>query len=233
MNLIQKVEQAIAEAKTPTDKAWAALAVVQAHNDINGPTPSSADNALREAALERADYFGRHHHTVDRRNDEALLRRLAAALSSPAAEAEPVAELLAKAIYGEWERESGFVPWVERGNSMMQEEARRKAWKFLEANPHSTPTAQQAAGEITNGAYEADDFCPIGDAARQIASYCEGEARKNVYRAAKTALATPQPTETQRIVDWLRRHRHGAPLTIASQLADAIERGEHLAGEGQ
>ena len=50
MNLVQKVEQAIAEAKTPTDKAWAALAAVQAHNRIDGsPTPSSADNALREA----------------------------------------------------------------------------------------------------------------------------------------------------------------------------------------
>lgn len=53
MNLVQKVEQAIAEAKTPTDKAWAALAAEQAHNRIDGsPAPSSADNALREA-LER------------------------------------------------------------------------------------------------------------------------------------------------------------------------------------
>jgi hypothetical protein len=214
----------------PVDRAYDASEMVDAFHaghSYRHPTRSSADNALRQA--------------------------------------EAVAELLAKAIYGEWERESGFVPWVERGNSMMQEEARRKAWKFLEANPPyaalvSSPTtqqatdecerchdsgfvemssgghwtgeniatshnycdcdcgqdardqdngtglhtlsAQQAAGEITNGAYEADDFCPIGDAARQIASYCEGEARENVYRAAKIALATPQPTETQRIVAW-------------------------------
>ncbi|MCB4861652.1 hypothetical protein K7W03_18850 [Sphingobium sp. PNB] len=43
MNLVQKVELAIEQAKTPTDKAWAALAVMQAHNRTN-PVSSPPQN---------------------------------------------------------------------------------------------------------------------------------------------------------------------------------------------
>lgn len=74
-------------------------------------------------------------------------------------------------------------------------------------------SSQQAAGEAEDGSEKAD-FAEFYDLPIE-----------NLY--------TTPPIETQRIVAWLRGHKHGAPLTIASQLADAIEAGEHLAGEGQ
>ena len=43
--------------------------------------------------------------------------------------------------------------------------------------------------EVTNGQYADDDMGPIGDAAREIASYCGGPERVNVYRRAKVELA--------------------------------------------
>jgi len=183
-------------------KACAMESVATAMNEMaekieqEKPTPSSADNALREA-LERL------YHDIETmpfvNKGGALVRwqadaqgKIVAALSSPASEAEPVA----------W--------WLYEGpgSDPMFLRQRDRTWCAvgwtetpLYAAPVS-PTPASVAGEVTNGAYEADDFGPIGDAARQIASYCEGEARENVYRAAKIALATPQPTETQRIVAW-------------------------------
>ena len=56
------------------------------------------------------------------------------------------------------------------------------------ATPQPAPSGE--AVKVTNGQYADDDFGPIADAARRIASYCEGEARANVYRAAKAALST-------------------------------------------
>ncbi len=42
---------------------------------------------------------------------------------------------------------------------------------------------------LTNGRYKPDDMGPIGDAARRIASWAEGPARGNIYKAAKRELA--------------------------------------------
>lgn len=47
------------------------------------------------------------------------------------------------------------------------------------------------------------------------------------------AAASVEAGERAQIVAWLRGHDHGAPLTIARQLADAIERGDHLAAKGK
>ena len=43
--------------------------------------------------------------------------------------------------------------------------------------------------EVTNGTVEPAHYGPIGDAARHVASYCDGAARVHVYTAAFTALA--------------------------------------------
>ena len=51
--------------------------------------------------------------------------------ASPAAPAAPVpdalAEAVAKAIYWEWRRDAGYVPWVDGGNSLKQDDARKIA----------------------------------------------------------------------------------------------------------
>jgi len=44
--------------------------------------------------------------------------------------------------------------------------------------------------EVTNGTVDPAHYGPIGDAARHVASYCDGAARVHVYTAAFTALAT-------------------------------------------
>lgn len=73
---------------------------------------------------------------------------------------------------------------LERGKATVDSEGYLRAY----------PEAPGDVEAITIGSYEADDFGPIGDTARQIASYCEGEARRNVYRAAKAAIrALPLP----------------------------------------
>jgi len=53
---------------------------------------------------------------------------------------------------------------------------------------------QDMVERVTNGSYEPDDMSAIGDAARRIASYCEGEARLNVYRKAKLELKAIEAT---------------------------------------
>ncbi len=58
----------------------------------------------------------------------------------------------------------------------------------LSALRASEPVGEREA-IVTNGQYETDDFGPVGDAARRIASYAEGEARRNVYRKARIELA--------------------------------------------
>jgi len=43
--------------------------------------------------------------------------------------------------------------------------------------------------ELTNGQQRAKDYTPAADAARMIASCCEGRARVSVYTTARDALA--------------------------------------------
>jgi hypothetical protein len=54
----------------------------------------------------------------------------------------------------------------------------------------TTPApADDLASCVSNGQMESDDFGPVGDAARQIASYCDGGlSRLNVYRSAKARI---------------------------------------------
>jgi len=65
-----------------------------------------------------------------------ILNKAAAAIraaiaASPAAPAAPVpdalVEAVAKAIYWEWRRDAGYVPWVDGGNSLKQDDARKIA----------------------------------------------------------------------------------------------------------
>ena len=44
----------------------------------------------------------------------------------PAGEMERLREAAAKVLYDSWSDQTGWVPWVERGNSIMQERARRE-----------------------------------------------------------------------------------------------------------
>ena len=46
--------------------------------------------------------------------------------------------------------------------------------------------------EVTKGQIDPAHYGPVGDAARNIASYCEGGARVHVYTAAFEALATAE-----------------------------------------
>ena len=72
-----------------------------------------------------------------------------------------------------------------------------------------SPLANEAAAErVTNGQYATDDFGPVADAARRIASYCEGDARGRVYRAAKQELAND--TGALREAGWLSDLRRWA-----------------------
>lgn len=307
MNLVQKVEQAIAEAKTPTDKAWAALAAVQAHNRIDGsPTPSSADNALREAAkaiqmLKRSimiDVGSCHANrgpgaSSEMRSDDREMRRdmekafalIDAALSQPAAEAEPGDDREAIALV----LENSVINF----GGIAQTEIGTKAAALI----RSTPTAQQArqwdghrcgscgkrltvdsppcdcrgtppgfAAQQAAGEAEADTTCMkldfkmmrealygIADDWMSSKNHHEGWVlipvdkfsrlrvadRIMKMREYDPCLATPQPTETQRIVAWLMRHFDGELSNnqhvqrAAKSFADGIIRGEHLAGEGE
>ena len=47
--------------------------------------------------------------------------------STPPAEPAPTVERRAKEIYESWKDQNGYVPWVERGNSLIQDEARTLA----------------------------------------------------------------------------------------------------------
>lgn len=46
--------------------------------------------------------------------------------------------------------------------------------------------------EVTNGQIDPAHYGPTGDIARNIASYCQGNARAHVYTAAFAALTTAQ-----------------------------------------
>jgi hypothetical protein len=44
---------------------------------------------------------------------------------------DEIVEVTARGIYASWYAQPGYVPWVERGNSVKQEEARRMARSAL------------------------------------------------------------------------------------------------------
>lgn len=53
-----------------------------------------------------------------------------------------------------------------------------------------TPTNPTDA--LTDGQYEVDDYGSIGEAARRICSFCEGDMRRLVYIIAKEELAATE-----------------------------------------
>jgi hypothetical protein len=53
---------------------------------------------------------------------------------------DEIVEVTARGIYASWFMQPGYVPWVERGNSDKQDEARRMA--------RSAVSAQEAAGLV-------------------------------------------------------------------------------------
>lgn len=92
------------------------------------------------------------------------------------------------------------------------------------ANPWRGPlkqyAAQQAAGEAEAVAVVIDM-----DGIKSAGFLADVPIGTKLY-------ATPQPTETQRIVAWLRNEANGSAMLSLLQLcANAIERGEHLAGD--
>ncbi len=63
-----------------------------------------------------------------------------------------------------------------------------------------TPTNPTDA--LTDGQYEVDDYGSIGEAARRICSFCEGDMRRLVYIIAKEELAATE-ARAQALVDAL------------------------------
>ena len=61
-----------------------------------------------------------------------------------------------------------------------------------------TPTNPTDA--LTDGQYEVDDYGSIGEAARRICSFCEGDMRRLVYIIAKEELAATE-ARAQGLVD--------------------------------
>ena len=61
--------------------------------------------------------------------------------------------------------------------------------------------------EVTNGTVDPAHYGPIGDAARHVASYCNGASRAHVYTAAFTALAAKEAElAAERVEAYTARH---------------------------
>jgi hypothetical protein len=108
-------------------------------------------------------------------------------------------------------------------------------WPCRVASPDEPPPSlhrEPVKAEAVAWRYDHADEAPIFQTERR--SYVpKGWTETPLY-------ATPQPTEAQRIVAWLRerqevhRSKWGVSIDTATRdIADAIEAGEHLAGEGQ
>lgn len=60
-----------------------------------------------------------------------LLAECYGMLGKLGAENEALLEMLSQQIYERWSGEAGYVPWVRRGNSLRQDEARRIARSLM------------------------------------------------------------------------------------------------------
>lgn len=68
----------------------------------------------------------------------------------------------------------------------------------------TAPEGGPDAAIVTGRQYDRDDFGPIGEAARRICSYTEGEARRNVYKVAKTCSRPANMTDIAKMEDeWV------------------------------
>ena len=75
-----------------------------------------------------------------------------------------------------------------------------------------------------SGQIDSEHYGPIGDAARHIASYCEGDARRHVYLAAfntltRAELAAPELLEA---LEWIDRNPRAHRENILSVVRDVI-----------
>lgn len=77
--------------------------------------------------------------------------------------------------------------------------------------------------------YHPHDMTPIGDTARRIASYTEGAARLNVYKAARdelaalTARATAAEAENARLRKGLVGIQNAAALVVENDKPDRVK----------
>ena len=89
--------------------------------------------------------------------------------ASPAAPAAPVpdalVEAVAKAIYREWRRDAGYVPWVDGGNSLKQDDARKIARAVVSSAAPVVPLTDEQirsmwkSSEFRGNGGQADWFC--------------------------------------------------------------------------
>lgn len=64
-------------------------------------------------------------------NESNNVQALTAEVVRLKAENEALLEMLSRQIYERWSGEEGYVPWVRRGNSLRQDEARRIARSLM------------------------------------------------------------------------------------------------------
>ena len=77
------------------------------------------------------------------------------------------------------------------------------------------PTRKDDDMEVTNGQIDGEHYGPLGDSARHIASFCEGDARQHVYLAAFNLLSAK---------DALIHQLGENAATAAREYADDVER---------
>lgn len=115
------------------------------------------------------------------------------------AERAAMAEAAAKAIYQQWHAEPGFVPWVDRGNSVRQDDARRLARRAMDFTDTSALAAAEARAEargMERAARWHDEQAAADEklAERMIGANADafnGYARKHRKQAATIRALTP------------------------------------------
>ena len=80
--------------------------------------------------------------------------------------------------------------------------------------------------KVTNGQVDSAHYGPAGDTARAIASYCEGEARSNVYKAAFESLSALQAR-----LAAVEAEREAAREAL-ERLIEACDRGRQVSKPG-
>lgn len=83
-----------------------------------------------------------------------------------------------------------------------------------------TPTNPTDA--LTDGQYEVDDYGSIGEAARRICCFCEGDMRRLVYITAKEELAATE-ARAQGLVEALERVGSSEAIGIPFMMTDSNE----------
>ncbi len=103
-----------------------------------------------------AAVFSQHYTTTK-------LVPLYAAPAAPVPDA--LVEAVAKAIYWEWRRDAGYVPWVDGGNSLKQDDARKIARAVVSSAAPVVPLTDEQiwsmwmSSEFRGNGGQADWFC--------------------------------------------------------------------------